>query len=56
MPKLKLLIMPKKVVRMAGLKAVQISDVLIMKWMKIRYVIGQPAADPVTENAVPKDI
>ena len=41
---------------MAGLKTVQISDALIMKWIPKRVVPGQPAADPVTENAVPKDI
>lgn len=41
---------------MADLKTVQISDALIMKWIPKRVVPGQPAADPVTENAVPKDI
>ena len=39
---------------MAGLKAVQMPGASLMKQKEC--VIGQPAADPILENAVPKDI
>lgn len=39
---------------MVGLKAVQMPGASLMKQKEC--VIGQPVADPVAENAVPKDI